>query len=465
VKNFALANAGNIDIALELAQKTEQPEIKASLLVAAGEFEQALAVSQKPRAGFGGPRMRLLRRIASALAAAKEISQAVEVARTIEGGNQMHVDHALSSGASETARAGEFAQALELAQQIDNRARKTSAVLSIASVMADAGKVAQAVEVARTIKNGRDRTVALAHIAVRLATKPVPNNETAKPGLRDHRPIKTAFTSAETQLARQLVEIVQGNKQPATVGAPWQTPARLALFMAQKQGTEETQSTQVLVSIVFALAAAGKLEQAVDVALKIEDESTHGRALESIATALAESGDTEQALKVAQTIEGEYSKASALESIATVLAKAGDGKQALKVTSRIEELSTRERALSGVASGLAAAGNAKLALEVARGVKHLLWPLRENSNALWKSLRELTTHSLVDLLYVKSARLWQMSQKSNRRRRWFRRSKIKVPAACLCCGSPWPRTGRPISDTFWMWLIRSKTWDQEDRLW
>jgi len=88
---------------------------------------------------------------------------------------------------------------------------------------------------------------------------------------------------------------------PKESANPWETPTRLALFMAQNIGNAK-QKAYALSGIASSLTKAGDKEQAL--------------------------ATLKQAVEVAQKIEDAYWKTLALEDIASALAKAGDGKQA-----------------------------------------------------------------------------------------------------------------------------------------
>ena len=114
---------------------------------------------------------------------------------------------ALSKIALALAEAGDFKQAVEVAQKIENARFKTSALSDIASALAKAGDSNQAVEVAQKIENAKYKILALSNIAMTLATEPISENK------KDDRAVhlmKKSFTPKEKQLAKQLVEAVQG---------------------------------------------------------------------------------------------------------------------------------------------------------------------------------------------------------------------------------------------------------------
>ena len=145
---------------------------------------------------------------------------------------------------------------------------------------------------------------------------------------------------------------------------PWVTPVGLSLFMAQT--IEGSFKASTLRDIALALVKAGDVEQAVEVAQKIEDARFKASALRDIALALAKTGDVEQALEVAQKIERADIKESVLRDIASAQVEAGDKqqalatlKQAVEVAQKITDASTKVFVLRGIASALATEAIAK----------------------------------------------------------------------------------------------------------
>jgi len=67
-----------------------------------------------------------------------------------------------------------------------------------------------AMEVAQKIEDAHGKPLALCNIASALATEPVPVNKKDDPGPSVRR-MKKVFTPKEKQLAKQIVEAMQGN--------------------------------------------------------------------------------------------------------------------------------------------------------------------------------------------------------------------------------------------------------------
>ena len=95
-----------------------------------------------------------------------------------------------------------------MAQKIEDAELKADTLTIIASEVTKAGDIKQALEISQKIEFAIDKADALINIAMSLATEPVPENKKDKPVVRR---MKKAFTPKEKQLAKQLVEIVQGN--------------------------------------------------------------------------------------------------------------------------------------------------------------------------------------------------------------------------------------------------------------
>ena len=181
------------------------------------------------------------------------------------------------------------------------------------------------------------------------------------------------------QADEKPVSILAG--KPNEEAKPWDTPTRLALFMAQKIETAPErayQSALALRSIALAQLGAGDKEQALatlkqgmGVTQRIEKEFGKVAALSLIASIQARSGDKEQALvtleqamAVAQQIKSASIKVSALRSIASGQDKAGDKelafatvKQAVEVAQQIKSARLKSITLSGIVSALPKVGD------------------------------------------------------------------------------------------------------------
>jgi tetratricopeptide (TPR) repeat protein len=119
---------------------------------------------------------------------------------------------------------------------------------------------------------------------------------------------------------------------------------------------------------VYSLAAAGQIDQALQVANSIENNGMKGAALQRLAEILAEAGKYEQALEIANTIantdEAKTHKHEAFANIARKLASSGQIDRALQLANRLDG-DSKASALSHIATTLASSGQFDSALQVA----------------------------------------------------------------------------------------------------
>ena len=175
---------------------------------------------------------------------------------------------------------------------------------------------------------------------------------------------------------------------PKEAANPWDTPTRLALFVARE--IHPSRKARALSGVVFALANAGDIKQALEVAQQIESPRSKGSALGGIASALARAGEIKQALEVAQQIEDRISKMIALGDITGALVEAGEIKQALELAQKIENPYLKVNVLRDIASALANEGDKAQALAI---LKQAL----EVAQALAKCEGSLILHGLTSL--------------------------------------------------------------------
>ena len=241
---FALVEAGDMEQALatvrealEVVQKSKEVplfradalrgfkiealRVSALVLLKAGDKEQALAALKQAlevveEIEDASTKVSALRTIASALAKAGEVKQAIEVAQKIESAYWKTIvlrDIALvlvEAGDKEQALAT-LKQALEVAQKIEGARDKALILSTMALALAKAGEIKQAVEVGQKIESADTKARTLSIIALTLATEPIPENKKDNPNRPVVGRMKESFTPEEKQLAKQLVEAMQGN--------------------------------------------------------------------------------------------------------------------------------------------------------------------------------------------------------------------------------------------------------------
>ncbi|MCS7224686.1 MAG: tetratricopeptide repeat protein, partial [Armatimonadetes bacterium] len=205
-------------------------------------------------------------------------------------------------------------------------------------------------------------------------------------------------SGAAVYFLRQLVGItgatevairVLDDKGLRNLSASWAQWGRLdeALQVAERIEDQEACSRGLML-IGIALAQAGQderalrvFEQAVTVAESIESW-WRWSALTDIVTALAESGLLEEALSVAERIEDDWERSHSLTDIAIAVAKKGRFDEAVAVAERIDA-PIRSIALKDIATDLAQAGRLEEALTVARMI--------DNDSARARALMDLGT--------------------------------------------------------------------------
>ena len=133
---------------------------------------------------------------------------------------------------------------------------------------------------------------------------------------------------------------------------PPDSPTYLALFTAVDLG-----------SVASALAKAGEIEQAKEVAQRVKRNFTIPV---DIASALVAAGQIEQAVQMAQTIEPSTYKGNALSVVASALARSGEIERAIELARSIGEPSSTTLALADIASTLAELGDSEQAVAVSQ---------------------------------------------------------------------------------------------------
>ena len=176
-------------------------------LVEAGDKEQALATLNQAlelahKIENAGEKVAALSNIASAQVEAGDKEQALGTLKQ----------------ALALVEAGDIKQAVEVAQTIEDASSKAFSLSKISSVLAKAGDkkqalatLKQAVKVAQKIEMAYFKQSALRDIAMTLATEPGWLGLSYVFSGTVVGRMKTAFTPKEKQLAKQLVEVVQGN--------------------------------------------------------------------------------------------------------------------------------------------------------------------------------------------------------------------------------------------------------------
>jgi len=128
--------------------------------------------------------------------------------------------------------------------------------------------------------------------------------------------------------------------------------------------------SMALSGIAKAMAEAGQIDRALQIAQKIEFALDRSLALWGIAFAMAGAGQFDRALQVAQKIENASVRSWALSDIAEAMAKAGQFDRALQTAQKIEDASDRFLVLKDIAIAMARAGQFDLALQAAQKIEY-----------------------------------------------------------------------------------------------
>jgi len=185
-----------------------------------------------------------------------------------------------------------------------------------------------------------------------------------------------------------LLECTRGindeSRKSAALGAIFTELAKLELVQSGKSAALGAISTE--------LAKQGKLEEGASViqeslecARGINDESRKSAALRAISTELAKQGKLEESLECARGINDEWRKSAALRAISTELAKQGkleEGasviQESLECSRGINDESRKSAALRAISTELVKQGKLEESLECAHGISDK----REKSAAL-----------------------------------------------------------------------------------
>lgn len=144
--------------------------------------------------------------------------------------------------------------------------------------------------------------------------------------------------------------------------------AMLALERATRDigAVSEEYRAPLVADLSAALAALGRRERALEVAMSLPEGEERDRALARVAVALAQRGDHPSARALLESITDEDERAWAYEELARQLAAAGQWNAASNLTGCISAADQRHRALADLAIARAKAGEPVAALAMVR---------------------------------------------------------------------------------------------------
>ena len=274
--------------------------------------------------------------------------------------------------ASAQAKSGDHNSALltlkyaaALVQSIEDRDEKADALLRIAETLMAAGAKEQALaifldslQMAKRVDHGK-----ASRFAMFLATEHFQREARSAFG-----PLKSAFTSEEQLLAKEIVEAQvkntetqESNPSPTAaahheVAFPCDTPTNFVLSMAQRIVKPSDRASR-LNEIASSQLQAGEIQQSLVTLNKsleavelIEDTFWKSLQRKEVIQSLIKAGDIDKALEVVKKIPNRPSMESELANIAKSLARAGDFDKAVRLLQDLNDVESKTGALIDIAS-------------------------------------------------------------------------------------------------------------------
>ena len=250
-------------------------------------------------------------------------------------------ENALRDIAVKLAEVGQFGQALQVAQMIHEFTEQEKASLreyitdsqpsvkaatlgEIAKFLARAGQVEQALQLTQSISNAE------------------------------------AQADATLAIARELQKTGQNSQADTLLSQNWQVPSI--------QATDNNGATQSISRMAVALVTVGRVEQALQMARSLKDDSDKQSTLADIAAQLAEVGEVERALQLANTVTGvPGSKQDALKKIASKYIELQQPARALQVAKTLDT-DVRDELLARIVDSFAKLRQTQQALQVAQTI-------------------------------------------------------------------------------------------------
>ncbi len=371
----ALARGGEDEQALKLAKSLPVNSFQGSILLdisstlaEAGEWEQALEVAELIKNDYAQEdastelvpdlnsisrvRNEALFRIADALTEAGKLEQALQVAQSIKAEDSefdFNQQYVLGNIARELAIAGDFEKALEVARSTEDKSDDSDVAIELAK----AGNLDAARQIAASLENeyeeGYHKVSILKEVAAQL---------TNAGKLDEAKEIVQSVESEEDQ-GTILISIVQALAKAGQVEE--------ALQLAQQ--APEDQKMRVVGGVAEVMALTAFLKS-VNILQSLENNEAKIWVMRNTAVALAVAGQVDRALQLAESVEIPYynpASASLLGTVAVNFAKLGNLDRALEITKSIDE-SYRWRTLGDIAIELATAGEVEQSLALAESV-------------------------------------------------------------------------------------------------
>ncbi len=351
------AHEGEFAFAQKLANSLENEDLKigalgeiAISLAEAGKTQEALQIIQALPEEFNS-KMRILGTVASSLATQGEIESALEISQSLDPSKQAVL----------LAETGALEDAFQLAESL-KEVEKTETLGSMAIALAKGGEFDQGIELAKSLPKSSFQGFVLLRIV-------------------------NSLTEAEQWTkALEVAQLIQDDYSKEDTLTD--VPSGIGSFATRNEA---------FFQIAMDLKEAGKLDQALQVARSIDDESDNyhryrSSALESIAVEYAIAGKFDKALEITRSTEGKYDDAQ----VAVELAKLGKLDEATEFAESIEDPFYKLSILSEIAGQLTIEGKVDEAIEVAQSLdeeyqqgifSHIVTSLAESGTA--EQLKEL----------------------------------------------------------------------------
>jgi tetratricopeptide (TPR) repeat protein len=288
--------------------------------------------------------------LVKAMAAAGILAHAEEIVLAIPRSSRPWVE-AMVSIAKAAAMVGDVDRAAAIVGSLDNPSQQAGALAALVQDAALAGDLRQAEELARSISRPDPRAKALISLANGAGAAGDLDRAETIVGLIPSERHQAAAFAALTEVAAAV-----GNRGRATHFA--QQTWTLAGIITRPDWREEA-----FVIAAKAMAAAGHLAQAREIAQTIVAPGPKAAAQAAIVKAIAATGDTPGAINAAVSIQDRYWRAISQLSIVATCTAVGDTDHAYSIaeeiraeTGRIPDLSQRESILVSLVETLGTIG-------------------------------------------------------------------------------------------------------------
>ena len=340
----------------------------------AGQITDAIRVARSVT--NSAERARVFATIAVELARGGRVASALNVAPAVDDGGErgfvlerileslvvpdLITDEATTSGPSVKPEAPDAAR--DVVAVFTDRMERATALGIAAVALASAGRLAEAIELAEPIDQGKPRALAWHAIAAAQAkagqaTQSIASFDRAVQAALSFRPhdrllSKIAISQAE---AGQITEALRVTR---LIGGTMETAGGLAqVGVGGKFVNADFDRRWALYAVAKAQAKAGSTAEALQTARTVVLTSARiGSELGVVAEALAEAGRITEAIELAAIADNIYDRSRLLASIATARAAAGRIDEAQQVTQHVAEGDDRVDALVSIAAARVKAG-------------------------------------------------------------------------------------------------------------